>query len=100
MDLAQGAPAAQDARGGEHDPARTLPTQHHLVVEDESVRLVLENVEIDVERFLLLARQLQGAIRQSAAALYTGAVLADEPYADWALRLRELAEDALHELTT
>jgi hypothetical protein len=81
------------------DPARTLPTQHHLVIEGESVRLDLENLEIDVERFLRLARSPDPDIRRSAAGFHAGPVFADEPYADWAVPLREVTEDALHEIT-
>lgn len=73
------------------DPEKQLPTQHHVVTEGDSIRLDLEHLDIDLERFLTLA-QSQDAVEQRAAiALYRGDAFAEEPYADWAVTIRDHA---------
>lgn len=80
------------------DPARRLPPDAHLASDHGGVRLRLEKVAVDAEEFLqrsaaALAARSAGAPEarealRSAAALYRGTPLADEPYALWAETLR------------
>lgn len=74
------------------DPHRLRATQHYVVTEGDSVRLAIEHLDIDVNRFLSLARQPDRASRMTAITLYRGAAFSDEPYADWAEGVREDAE--------
>ncbi len=71
------------------DPQRTLPRQHHLVVEGDAVRLDLAHVDVDLERFLAVASRDDEASRLAAMELYRGGAFTDEPYADWAIPVRE-----------
>ena len=73
------------------DPERSLPTQHFLTTEGESVRLELKNLDIDLEKFLILVKRPDSASRQAAHKLYRGAAFTEEPYADWAVTLRDHA---------
>jgi len=73
------------------DPQRIMPTQRFVVTDAESVRLDLDNVDVDIERFLSLARRGDDASREVARRLYRGEAFSDEPYADWAHALREEA---------
>lgn len=81
----------------EHGPAHLVPA------DAESVRLDNTQVEIDVENFLAdatasLARRRAGGSAAttralaSAEAAYTGDVLEENPYEDWATPLREEAK--------
>lgn len=74
------------------DPQRLLPTQHHLVTEGDSVWLNLDHLDVDLETFFALAEAPDEASRRAAAELYRGDAFADEPYADWATRVRERAQ--------
>lgn len=71
------------------DPQRIMPTQHYLVTDAESVRLDIDNVDVDLERFLSLAPRDDETSRATARGLYVGEAFSDEPYADWAAALRE-----------
>lgn len=73
------------------DPQRLMPTQHHVITEGDSVRLDLEQIDIDLERFHLLARRDDATSREQARQLYRGDAFSDEPYADWAVDAREMA---------
>lgn len=75
------------------DPDRVHPMQHHVVTEAESVRLELANLDIDLERFLTLAERDDPSGRQAAVRLYLGDAFSDEPYADWAIEVRDHARD-------
>lgn len=74
------------------DPQRLRPTQHHVVTEGDAVRIEPAHLDIDVERFLALAARDDEVSRRAAAQLYAGPAFSDEPYADWAGPLRDLAE--------
>lgn len=74
------------------DPGRLLPTQHHVVTEGDSVRLEIAHLDIDLERFLSLAQRSDEGSRAAARQLYRGQPFPDEPYADWAMGVREDAE--------
>jgi ATP/maltotriose-dependent transcriptional regulator MalT/DNA-binding SARP family transcriptional activator len=74
----------------------------HIVADRDSVRLSRANMAIDVEEFLedartgrsLLAsghRERGLALLRSAENRYVGEFLEEEPYADWAISLREEA---------
>lgn len=74
----------------------------HLISDRDSVRLGTEEVLIDVERFLSEAqrglREFHNGDRRRGLALlaaaeerYAGEFLEEEPYADWAISLREEA---------
>lgn len=73
------------------DPQRMRPTQQHVVTEGESIRLDSAQVDIDLERFLLLAQRGDEPSRRAARELYRGDAFAEEPYADWAIEVRDLA---------
>lgn len=80
------------------DPGRTLPTSALIVAQSNALRLDLDNVEVDSERFLAIARRAVAAHQSGARAarellrearlLHGGDALPDEPYADWAEGLR------------
>jgi hypothetical protein len=73
------------------DPDRLLPTQHHLVTEGDAVRLDVQTLDIDLERFLFLAQRDDEPSRRSARTLYRGDPFTEAPYADWAIKIREHA---------
>lgn len=80
------------------DPERRLPTQHHLVTEGDSLRLDLDHLDIDLERFLTLAERSDETSRRAARALYVGEAFSDEPYASWPVLVRNHAARLREEL--
>ena len=91
------------------DPAKAMPPDHYVAADHDTVWLVREHVEIDVELFLrdaaegrrLLVAGDVAAGEQAlarAAARYLGDFCADDPYADWAAGTRELARHTFVEL--
>lgn len=78
------------------DPERQLPTQHHVVTEGDSVRLALDHLDIDLERFLALAQRQDDASARAAKILYRGPAFSEEPYAEWAQAIRDHAEHLRH----
>jgi len=87
---------------GVFDPGKAWPAEYFVAADHDSIWLVREHVEIDVERFL--AEAFEGkrllasghsdkgaAVLAQAAARYLGDFCADDPYADWAAGPRELA---------
>lgn len=74
------------------DPEKMRPTQHHVVTEGDAVRLAVDHLDIDLERFLSLARRTDDASIRAASKLYRGAAFSEEPYADWAVEVRDHAE--------
>jgi DNA-binding SARP family transcriptional activator len=84
------------------DPQRGHDNDHYLVADRESLSLNLDHVDIDIETFLEEARQGRTLIRlgrreaglamlRTAEARYVGEFLEDQPYADWAIGIREEA---------
>ena len=84
------------------DPRKSWPPDHYVAADHDTVWLVREHVDVDVELFLretAEARQLLGAGEEAkaealltqATARYLGEFCADDPYADWTAGLRELA---------
>lgn len=73
------------------DPERQLPTQYHLITEGDSVRLDLDTLYVDLERFLALAVRADEASRQAARDLYHGDAFSEEVYSDWPERIRDHA---------
>jgi ATP/maltotriose-dependent transcriptional regulator MalT/DNA-binding SARP family transcriptional activator len=84
------------------DPDRRHPPDRYVVADRDSVAVDLRHMTVDVERFLtdaargreLLAqgRRDQGlALLRLAEATYLGGLLEEQPYADWAVTLREEA---------
>jgi DNA-binding SARP family transcriptional activator len=83
------------------DPGKAFDPDHFVVAEGDALRLRLEHVRVDVESFLAAAAaaveaQQEGrpdAIEQMAAAesVYRGDFLADDPYIDFCVALRERA---------
>lgn len=74
----------------------------HLISDRDSIRLGTDSMLIDIERFMSEAeggwRELNGGDRSRGLALlaaaeerYAGEFLEEEPYADWAISLREEA---------
>lgn len=82
------------------DPDRLLSTQHFLITEGETVRLELKNLDIDLERFLTLAKRPDVASQQAASKLYRGDAFTEEPYADWAVTIRDHAHLIWEKLCT
>ena len=85
------------------DPGQVHPADHYVAADHDTVWLVREHVDIDVEQFIAEAaegrRRLAAGdteraagLLNDAAARYLGEFCADDPYADWAAGLRELAE--------
>lgn len=74
------------------DPQRLLPTQHHVVTEGSSVRLELDHLDIDLERFLALAQGGDEASRAAARHLYRGDAFSADLYSDWAVSIRDHAK--------
>jgi ATP/maltotriose-dependent transcriptional regulator MalT/DNA-binding SARP family transcriptional activator len=70
-----------------------------VIADKTSVSLNLDVVDVDVERFLKQARaglDMSGAsdsraLLRSAASIYAGDFLEEDPYSDWAVTLREEA---------
>jgi ATP/maltotriose-dependent transcriptional regulator MalT/DNA-binding SARP family transcriptional activator len=84
------------------DPARERPADEIVVSDEGALRLDLSNVEVDVEKFLDLvaeavrldqAGRTAEALERWAAAetAYGGEFCEEDPYADWAVGLREQA---------
>ena len=85
------------------DPRKARNPEHFVAADHDTVWLVRDHVDIDVEQFLAEAaegrRMLAAGDREkarvllgNAAARYLGEFFADDPYADWAAGLRELAK--------
>ena len=74
------------------DVDRLFPTQHYVVTEGNSVRLEVSNLDVDLESFLSLAQHRDEASREAAKKLYGGPAFSEEPYADWAVDVRNHAE--------
>jgi DNA-binding SARP family transcriptional activator len=85
------------------DPARALPSNALVEAAGGALRLNLAAVDVDVETFLMTARDAIAAHRsdpgdalgrlRSARDLYSGDALPDEPYARWAQSIRSEARD-------
>ncbi len=84
------------------DPRKSWPADHYVAADHDTVWLVREHVDVDVELFLretAEARRLLAtgepakaeALLAQATARYLGEFCADDPYADWTAGLRELA---------
>jgi DNA-binding SARP family transcriptional activator len=78
------------------DPDRARPATHYISSDGASYALDLANLPIDTERFLAqaaAARSAAGDDRrdalEAAEAAYSGDAFEDDPYADWAVSLRE-----------
>jgi ATP/maltotriose-dependent transcriptional regulator MalT len=81
------------------DPERRFPSGHFLAADDAAIRLALENVPVDVERFLAesetgLAFMREGRaeaceLLELAEESYAGDFLEEDLYEDWAAPVRE-----------
>jgi DNA-binding SARP family transcriptional activator len=82
------------------DPDRRHPSDQFIVADKDTIRLDLANLQVDVERFLLLARNGLSLYRkgrlaeawtalQAAEATYAGDFLEEDRYEDWAVAMRE-----------
>lgn len=80
------------------DPHRMHPTQHMLVTEGDAVRFELDHIDVDLERFLVCAERDDVASAQLARSLYRGDAFAEEPYADWAVAVRDHAKRVWHRM--
>ena len=85
------------------DPLKARSPDHFVAADHDTVWLVRDHIDIDVEQFLTEAaegRRMLGsgdrekgqALLAGAAARYLGEFCADDPYADWAAGLRALAK--------
>ena len=85
------------------DPRKTHSPDYFVAADHDTVWLVRDHVDIDVEQFLVEAtdgrrmlargeRHTARTLLADAAARYLGEFCADDPYADWAAGLRELAK--------
>lgn len=86
------------------DPDKSKPADRYVAADRDTVWLVREHVDVDVEQFLRAAaegRRMQATgdidkaytLLAEAAARYLGEFCADDPYADWAAGLRALAKN-------
>ncbi|GAA2869414.1 BTAD domain-containing putative transcriptional regulator [Nonomuraea rubra] len=82
------------------DPGHAWPADEFVVSDEGALRLELSNVEVDVESFMELVgqavrleqagRQAEALARWAAAeSAYGGEFCEEDPYADWAVGLRE-----------
>lgn len=87
------------------DPERTHDSDHYVLTDRETTALMVDNLSVDVETFLVEANRGLGLLRageeqrgmavlQSAESRYVGEFLEEQPYADWAISLREEARAA------
>ena len=85
------------------DPDKRHPPEHFVNADHDTMWLVRDHLEIDVEMFITEAaegRRLSAAgdrekaheVFSDAAARYVGDFCADDPYADWLAGIRELAK--------
>ena len=85
------------------DPRKTRSPDYFVAADHDTVWLVRDHVDIDVEQFIVEAadgrrmlaagdRNMARTLLADAAARYLGEFCADDPYADWAAGLRELAK--------
>ncbi len=92
------------------DPTKSRAPDHYVGADHDTVWLVREHVEVDLEEFLREAtegrRLLQNGetakaeeLLARAAARYLGDFCADDPYADWAAGARELARHTFVEVS-
>jgi DNA-binding SARP family transcriptional activator/Tfp pilus assembly protein PilF len=84
------------------DPERLHDSNHYLRADRESLAFDLQHVDVDIESFFDEARRGRSLLRsgareqglaalRSAEARYVGEFLEDQPYADWAVGVREEA---------
>ncbi len=84
------------------DPDKVHPADHFVTADKDAVRLVLEQVTVDVEDFLVSAAPALASLRESrdqeavavlgrAAAMYAGDFLEEDAYEDWSQPLRDEA---------
>jgi DNA-binding SARP family transcriptional activator len=74
------------------DPEHAWPADEFVVSDEGALRLELSNVEVDVEAVRLdqAGRQAEALARWEAAeSAYGGEFCEEDPYADWAVGLRE-----------
>jgi DNA-binding SARP family transcriptional activator/MFS family permease len=78
------------------DPIRTYPKDHFVASADDTLRLDLDHVVVDVEVFLKLVASLGDSDRNLAEVLefYRGDFLVEDIYEEWARPLREEARAA------
>jgi DNA-binding SARP family transcriptional activator len=87
------------------DPDKRFDAEHFVKADGDSLRVDIDHVELDVDRFLFAAdaalvehRRGDGeaatGMLASAEAMYIGDVLEDDPYVDWHVGLREEARAA------
>lgn len=87
------------------DPDKRFDPEHFIRADKNTVALELENLELDVERFLEAAATGLALVRDgrgneaaehlgAAEAVYRGDFLEEDAYEDWATPLREEARDA------
>lgn len=77
------------------DPDRTYDREHFVVGDKETIRLDLEHVVVDVERFLAAAGSADDReALELAESLYMGDFLEEDAYEEWAAPLRESARAA------
>jgi DNA-binding SARP family transcriptional activator len=85
------------------DPRKSRSPDYFVAADHDTVWLVRDHVDIDVEQFLVEAAEgrrklaagepeVARTLLAGAAARYLGEFCADDPYADWAAGLRELAK--------
>jgi ATP/maltotriose-dependent transcriptional regulator MalT/DNA-binding SARP family transcriptional activator len=87
------------------DPSKRFDAEHVVSADRQTVRLEIDHVEVDVERFLrevrdgladLEAGREDRGLRSlaSAEAAYAGDFLPEDPFEDWAVALREEGRNA------
>jgi DNA-binding SARP family transcriptional activator len=84
------------------DPGRRHDPNRYLISDRESLRLDERNLEVDVDAFFETAERGRALLRSGSAeqglallraaeARYVGELLEDQPYAEWAIGIREEA---------
>ncbi|MDT0200380.1 AAA family ATPase [Nocardioides sp. AE5] len=76
------------------DPGRQFPTDHHVEMRDDLLRLNVDAIRTDLDQFHVLAVGHEIAELRRAIELYRGDAFADEVEAEWAAGVREQARVA------
>ncbi|MFS3130078.1 AAA family ATPase [Nocardioides sp. Bht2] len=74
------------------DPDRARPTEHHVELRDDLVRLRVEHLDVDLDQFHALAVCEHREGLRRAVDLYLGDPFMDEPDAEWAVDVRAHAQ--------
>jgi ATP/maltotriose-dependent transcriptional regulator MalT/DNA-binding SARP family transcriptional activator len=84
------------------DPEHRFPPDHYIAAGEDAIALSIEQIDIDVDRFMRVAQQGLALLRegrtaealpflQTGESTYSGEFLEEDAYEEWAVPLREQA---------